>query len=175
MPRRPFACFLVKSEPDAYSIDDLARERRAPWDGVRNYQARNIMRDRMKKGDPVFFYHSNASPPGLVGLARVASAAKPDPTQFDPSSPAYDPRATPDAPRWWLVDLEFVEKFPRFVPLAELRADPALDGMELLRRGSRLSVQEVEDRHALRLLELAGARSRWAKRIRAELAARTNA
>ncbi len=169
---RPFACFLVKSEPSEYSIEDLAREGVAPWDGVRNYQARNVMRDRMRPGDPVFFYHSNAKPPALVGLAKVASPARPDPTQFDPSSKGFDPKATPEAPRWVLVDLAFVEAFDRAVPLSELRADPALDGMELLRRGSRLSVQPVADAHALRLLTLAGARSPWARRIRAALTRR---
>ncbi len=173
MARRPLRCFLVKSEPHVYSIDDLAREGVAEWDGVRNYQARNIMRDEMAPGDPVFFYHSNAKPPGLAGLAKVASEPRPDPTQFDPSSGGYDPRADPNAPRWILVDLAYVETFPRFVPLPELRADPALEGMELLRRGSRLSVQPVCDAHALRLLELAGARSPFARRLRGRLRRRT--
>ena len=152
--------WLMKSEPGAYSIDDLERERRAEWDGIRNYQARNIMRDDMKVGDPVLFYHSNARPPGVVGLARVASEPYPDPTQFDPDSRYFDPKSEPDAPRWILVDVEHVETFPRMVPLPELRADPALAGMMLLQKGSRLSIQPVSAPHFRRILKLAGARTR---------------
>lgn len=148
--------WLVKSEPEVYGIDRLEREGRTMWEGVRNYTARNFMRDSMKVGDLVLFHHSNAEPPSLVGIARVASAAYPDPTQFDPSSHYFDPKATAQEPRWMLVDLEFVARLPRPLSLAELKADPALEGMELLRKGSRLSVQPVSEAHFRRVKELAG-------------------
>lgn len=145
--------WLVKSEPVAYSIDRLEREGRTMWEGVRNYTARNMMRDEMKVGELVLFHHSNADPPALVGIARVASAPYPDPTQFDPASKYFDPKATPEAPRWILVDLEFVERLTRPLPLAELKEDPGLEGMELLRKGSRLSVQPVSEAHFQRVRE----------------------
>jgi predicted RNA-binding protein with PUA-like domain len=145
----------MKSEPDVYSIDDLARDGRTAWTGVRNYQARNFMRDGMRVGDRVFFYHSTAEPPGIAGLAEVCSAPYPDPTQFDPRSPYHEPRATPDKPVWVLVDVQFVAKFRRVIPLDTLRADPGLAGLILLQRGSRLSVQPVDPRHAIRMLDLA--------------------
>ena len=148
--------WLMKSEPDVYSIDDLARDGKTPWTGVRNYQARNFMRDRMRVGDVVFFYHSNAEPPGIAGLGRVAGTAYPDPTQFDRKSDAFEPRATRDAPVWMLVDIAFDRKFARLLPLDALRADPAFDGLLVLKKGQRLSVQPVEPRHAQRILELAG-------------------
>lgn len=135
--------WLVKSEPESYSIDHLRKDGRTAWTGVRNYQARNLMRDRMRPGDPVLFYHSSTEPPGVVGLARVASAAYPDPTALDPKSDYYDEKATAEDPRWFLVDIEFVEKFPRMVTLAEIREDAALAEMPLVNR-SRLSVQPVE-------------------------------
>ncbi|MDQ7006869.1 MAG: EVE domain-containing protein [Acidobacteriota bacterium] len=137
--------WLVKSEPAKYSIDDLAAEagRRACWDGVRNYQARNFMRDGMRLGDQVLFYHSAVQPPGVAGCARVVREAYPDPTQFDPASPAYDPRSRPEDPRWLMVDLELTCRFDRLIPLAELRATPGLEEMLLLRRGQRLSVMPV--------------------------------
>lgn len=140
MPRR---CWLVKSEPESYSIDDLARDRRTPWTGVRNFQARNLMRDRMRPGDEVLFYHSSAEPTGVAGLARVASDAYPDPTQFDRKSEYYDEKATEEEPRWFLVDIEFVAILPRIVTLAEIRETKALAEMPLVNR-SRLSVQPVE-------------------------------
>ena len=136
-------CWLVKSEPESYSIDHLRKDGRTAWTGVRNYQARNLMRDRMRRGDPVLFYHSSTEPPGVTGLARVASDAYPDPTALDPKSDYYDEKATEDDPRWFLVDIEFVEKFPRMVTLSEIREDAALGGMPLVNR-SRLSVQPVE-------------------------------
>lgn len=139
--------WLMKSEPDVYSIDDLARDGSTGWDGVRNYQARNFMRDEMKVGDLVLFYHSNADPPGIAGVARVCREAHPDPTQFDPSSKYHDPKSDPDDPRWLMVDVEFVEKFPHLVSLAELKANPKLEGMYVTRRGMRLSVQPVEPAH----------------------------
>ncbi|MFO7566687.1 MAG: EVE domain-containing protein [Enhygromyxa sp.] len=154
--------WLMKSEPDVFSIDDLARRDREPWDGVRNYQARNFMRDEMAVGDLVLFYHSNATPPGVAGVARVASAAYPDPTAFDPDSKYHDPKSDPDDPRWWLVDVEFVEKFAELVSLDALKAaaNAELDGMLVVRRGQRLSVQPVEKQHFARVLRMAGAKTR---------------
>lgn len=150
--------WLMKSEPDVYSIDDLARERRGRWEGVRNYQARNHLRS-MRVGDLALFYHSSTEPPGVAGLARVCREAYPDPTQFDPQSPYYDAKASPDAPRWSMVDVEFVEKFREFVPLAQLKAERALAGMRVVQRGMRLSVQPVEPAHFRRVLELARAKT----------------
>jgi len=140
-------CWLVKTEPESFSIDALARVGRTMWDGVRNYQARNYMRDGMRVGDEVLVYHSNASPPGVAGIARVASAAYPDPTAFDPNDHHYDPDSKPDDPRWLLVDLEFVEKLPALVTLDGMKEDPALDGMMILRKGNRLSITPVEPAH----------------------------
>lgn len=134
--------WLIKSEPDTYSIDDLARDGTEHWDGIRNYQARNIMRDEMKIGDRVLFHHSNAKPPGIVGVAEVASEPYPDHTQFDPKSNYFDETSDPDDPRWIMVDMKFVEKFPRFLGLPELKTHRALSDMVLLNR-SRLSVQPV--------------------------------
>jgi predicted RNA-binding protein with PUA-like domain len=135
--------WLFKSEPDAYGIDRLERETRTEWSGVRNFQARNNM-VAMKLGDRGFFYHSSTKPPGIVGLCEVIREAYPDFTQFDPASDYYDPTSKPDKPKWLMVDVGFVEKFPRMLTLDELRAMPALTGMTLLKRGSRLSVQPVE-------------------------------
>lgn len=147
-------CWLVKSEPDVYSIDHLARDGKTAWEGVRNYQARNHMRDDMKVGDPVLFYHSNADPPAIVGLARVAGAPYPDPTQFDSKSDYHDPKATREEPRWQLVDLAFVEKFPAPITLDQLRTDPALTGMYVAKKAHRPSVQPVEPWHLLHVAEL---------------------
>jgi len=132
----------MKSEPTECSIDDLVRQRRVPWVGVRNYQARNFMRDAMRVGDGVLFYHSSCPEPGIAGLAEVASVAYPDATQFDPSSPYHDPKALPDAPRWQLVDVKLVRK-TRLLPLAEMRQQPALATMQVLARGNRLSITPV--------------------------------
>jgi len=134
--------WLMKSEPEDYSIDDLQRDGTEHWDGIRNYQARNLMRDQMEVGDSVLFYHSNAKPPGVVGLARIASGAYPDHTQFDPGAKYFDPKSDPDNPRWIMVDVTFVEKLPRLVSLHELKEYPELADMVLLNR-SRLSVQPV--------------------------------
>lgn len=136
--------WLMKSEPDDVSIDDLAAlpGRRVPWYGVRNYQARNFMRDDMAVGDGVLFYHSGCAEPGIAGIARVASAAYPDATQFDPASPYHDPKATPEAPRWVHVDVAFVRK-TRLLGLSELRAHPELENMRVLARGNRLSITPV--------------------------------
>ena len=137
--------WLMKSEPEGdASIDDLAHapRRTLPWIGVRNYQARNFMRDAMQVGDGVLFYHSSCAQPGIAGLARVASTAYPDPTQFDPHSPYFDPKAQPDAPRWVMVDVEYVRHTP-LIPLADLRTHPALAQMRVLAKGNRLSITPV--------------------------------
>ena len=148
------AYWLMKSEPDTYSIDDLKRDGRDMWDGIRNYQARNMMRDDMRIGDKVLFYHSNCAEPAAVGIARVSSKPYPDPTQFDPESKYYDPKSSPDDPRWCLVDVAFVRKLKRPITLAELRDAPGLDGLILTRRGNRLSVMPVSDEHWERILDL---------------------
>ncbi len=148
------AYWLMKSEPDAYSIDDLVRDGRDMWDGIRNYQARNMMRDDMRIGDEVFFYHSNCKQPAVVGIAKVASKPYPDPTQFDPESRYYDPKSDPDDPRWLLVDVEFVRKLDRPVTLKEIKSEPALDGMILTRRGNRLSIMPVSKAHWKKILSL---------------------
>jgi predicted RNA-binding protein with PUA-like domain len=135
--------WLIKSEPDAYSIDDLKRDRKTPWTGVRNYQARNFMRDQMKPGDRAFYYHSNCDEPGIVGIAEVASTAYPDETQFDRKSKYYDPTATREEPRWLHVDFKFVKKIPP-VTLDELRRHKALANMRVLARGNRLSITPVD-------------------------------
>lgn len=133
--------WLMKTEPDVFSIDDfLTRPNHTEgWNGVRNYEARNIMRDGMQVGDLVIIYHSNATPPGAAGVARVASAAYPDPDQFNPDSEYYDPKSTPETPRWVQVDVQFVKKFARLVPLDEIRAEPRFEELAMLRR-NRLSV-----------------------------------
>lgn len=136
--------WLMKSEPSAYSLDDLEREGRTHWDGVRNFKARNLMKS-MAVGDGVLFYHSNQKPPGIAGTARVCRTAYPDHTQFDPDSKYFDPRATRDKPWWYMVDVEFVSRFPSEIPLPLLRTLPEIEGMALLRRGQRLSVQPVTE------------------------------
>jgi len=137
--------WLMKSEPGEFSIDDLAAAPRktAPWFGVRNYQARNYMRDQMRVGDGVFFYHSSCEEPGIAGIAKVASSAHPDSTQFDRKSPYFDPKSSRDAPRWLHVDVKLVRK-TRLIGLAELRRHPELAAMRVLARGNRLSITEVE-------------------------------
>lgn len=148
--------WLVKSEPDAYSFEDLERDGRTMWDGVRNYQARNFMRDDMRVGDPVLFYHSSIAVPAVVGVARVASEAYPDPTQFDQDDAHFDPKATRDAPRWMLVDIEPLRRLPEPVALPRLKEDPGLASLPLIRRGNRLSVMPVEPDHFRRILALGG-------------------
>lgn len=135
--------WLMKSEPETFSIDDLADKCREPWDGVRNYQARNFMRDGMRINDGVLFYHSNCAVPGVVGIARVDSAAYPDPSQFDSRSTYYDADSPKDAPRWWLVDVRFERKLAHVISLEMLRADARLGDFALTRRGNRLSVLPV--------------------------------
>lgn len=147
--------WLMKSEPDAFSIADLARVGVEPWTGVRNYMARNHMR-AMAVGDEVLFYHSNAEPPGVAGLARVARTGVVDETQFDPDSPYYDPKSSRAVPRWDCVEVAYVATFARFVELARLRDDPALADMLVIKRGMRLSVQPVTVAEYRRIVALGG-------------------
>ncbi|HWL92811.1 MAG TPA: EVE domain-containing protein [Phycisphaerae bacterium] len=136
--------WLLKTEADHYSIDDLKRDGRTFWDGVRNYQARNFMRDEMQVGDVVLFWHSNSEPSGVAGIARVCKAAYPDHSAWDKKHKRFDPKSSPESPVWMMVDIEFVEKFDGVVSLAELRVIPALKKMRVLQRGQRLSVMPVE-------------------------------
>lgn len=149
--------WLMKSEPDVFGIEDLKKKGHSPWDGVRNYQARNFMRD-MKVGDLVLFYHSSCQPPGVAGLARVTRESYPDPSSWDKKSAYFDPRSRPDKPLWFMVDVEYVETFPHFVPLDQLKADGSLSGIRVTQRGSRLSVQPVEQKHFGRIQALGRAR-----------------
>lgn len=148
--------WLLKSEPSCYSIDDLKRDGIEMWDGVRNYQARNMMRDEMQKGDVAFFYHSNSDPIGIVGLAEIVSRdAYPDPTQFDPKEDHYDKKATKENPRWYVVDVKFKKKFKEPITLQELKHDPYFNDMALTQKGMRLSVQPVKEKHYTRILSMA--------------------
>jgi predicted RNA-binding protein with PUA-like domain len=140
------AYWLMKSEPDVYGIEHLRRDRLEVWDGVRNYAARNFMRDEMSVGDLAFFYHSNAKPPGVAGVMRIHRTGVVDPTQFDPESRYHDPKSDPDDPRWICVEVEFVEAFDELVPLQDLKDNPDLADMAVVQRGQRLSVQPVTDR-----------------------------
>ena len=137
--------WLMKSEPDVFSFEDLkaCKNQTEPWDGIRNYQARNFMRDEMEVGDQILFYHSNTKPPGVAGLAEVASKPYPDPTAFDRKSKYYDPKSDPEKPRWILVDVKFKSDLKRFVPLDEIREIPACSEMRLIQRGNRLSITPV--------------------------------
>ncbi len=137
--------WLLKSEPDCFSIDDLAREKNKTtcWDGVRNYQARNYIRDDMHKGDKVLFYHSSTNPPGVAGVAKIVKDPYPDFTAFDPKDKHFDPKSRQESPRWFMVDIKLEKKLKRFVSLDELRKIKSLEGMVLLQKGSRLSVQPV--------------------------------
>lgn len=152
--------WLMKSEPDVYSIANLERDGVTGWEGVRNYLARNLMRDGMRDGDLVLFYHSNAKPPGVAGVARVQGAAVPDPSQFDPKSEYCDVDSNPQDPRWMMVRVAFVERFEAVVGLPALRADKKLRGLPLLEKGQRLSVQPVSLPHFKHILAMAGAKTR---------------
>jgi len=136
--------WLIKSEPSVFSIDDLQQDGFSEWDGVRNYQARNYMRDNMKEGDLVLFYHSNGSPSGVAGICRICQKAHPDFTAWDKKSLYYDPKATPSNPIWMMVEVEFVEKFSHFVSLAELKKYSELQGLKILQKRSRLSITPVD-------------------------------
>ncbi len=137
--------WLMKSEPNAFSIDDLQAmpEQTEHWDGVRNYQARNMMRDQMKVGDQVFFYHSNCETPGIVGLMEVVRTGYPDHTAFDPQSRHFDPQSSPDRPRWFMVDVKYLRHTRRVIPLSELKEQELLEKMPLVRKGNRLSIMPV--------------------------------
>jgi len=143
--------WLMKSEPESFSIDQLARAPRKTtcWDGVRNYQARNMLRDEMKRGDLAFFYHSNCEPPGVVGIVEIVREGYPDHTAFDPDDHHFDPKSNPEDPRWFMVDVKLVGKFPRVISLRELKqyAGDKLAGFQLLARGNRLSVMPVSTAH----------------------------
>lgn len=142
--------WLMKSEPDVYSFDDLknAEKRTTMWEGVRNYQARNFMRDEMRKGDIVLFYHSNCKEPGIVGLAEISSTqAYADPTQFDPQSNYHDPKSDPENPRWLVVDVRYRKSLKRPVTLKDIKAHKVLSNMKVAQRGMRLSVQPVDQKH----------------------------
>lgn len=144
----------MKSEPEEFSIADLARVGVEPWTGIRNYQARNFLRDEMRPGDRVLFYHSACAVPGVVGLAEIAGTAYPDPTQFDRRSPYHDPSSDPAAPRWLAIDVRFVRAFAKPVTLQALKHESALAEMLVLRRGNRLSVTPVEPAHYAHILRL---------------------
>lgn len=135
--------WLMKSEPDVFSIDDLARVQVEPWDGIRNYQARNMLRDQMQLGDQVFFYHSNCDVPGIVGIAEICRTAYPDLSALNPESKYFDPKATPENPRWVCVDVKFVRKLPQTISLQRLKTCKALSGWTLIAKGNRLSVMPV--------------------------------
>lgn len=148
--------WLMKSEPDVFGIDDLQQrpEQTEPWDGVRNYQARNFMRDNFSIGDLAFFYHSSTKIPGIVGIMKVVSQPYPDHLAFNPESKYYDPKSNPDNPRWFCVDMQFVEKFSSIITLATLKEQTFLDNFTLLKKGSRLSVMPVTDTEWKDILEL---------------------
>ncbi len=148
--------WIMKSEPDAFSIDDLRNRPKQTehWDGVRNYQARNMLRDEMKKGDQAFFYHSSCKEPGIVGIAEIVRGAYPDFTAFDPENHHYDPKSTPEAPRWYMVDVRFKRRFKRTITLAELKEHEALAKLTLLRKGNRLSIMPVSAKEWNLILDL---------------------
>jgi predicted RNA-binding protein with PUA-like domain len=150
--------WLLKTEPTSFSFDDLwrAKNRRTAWNGVRNHQARNFLRDSMQVGDLVLVYHSSAEPPGVAGMARVASRPRPDPTQFDPTDEHCDPAAQRESPTWYEIDVEALAKAARFVPLEALKSDPRLARMLVVQRGQRLSVQPVQAGEWRAVVEMAG-------------------
>ncbi len=146
--------WLMKTEPDVFSFDDLKKKKTEPWTGVRNYQARNFMRDEMKIGDLIFFYHSSCEVPGIAGIAKVATAPYPDPTQFDKKSEYFDPKATKENPRWFLVDVQFEKELKRYLPLEELKKEKELQEMRLLQKGNRLSILPVTPSEFENILKL---------------------
>lgn len=152
--------WLFKSEPDCFSIDDLMRRRHQTehWDGVRNYQARNMLRDEIKPGDLGFFYHSSCTPPGIAGIIEVVKEGYPDFTAWDIHSDHFDPKSTPENPRWYMVDLKFIEKFPRLITLDEIKHHSALKNMLITRKGNRLSITPVSQGEWQKIVFLAGRR-----------------
>lgn len=157
MTKRKKQYWLMKSEPETFSLSDLEKcdNGREPWDGIRNYQARNFMRDDMQVGDEVLFYHSNCKEPGVVGLAKIASDPYPDPTAFDSKSKYFDEKSDPANPRWILVDVAFVREFPRTVTLAEMREEKPLAEMKILQKGNRLSITPVTEKEYLHIISMA--------------------
>ena len=151
--------WLIKSEPDVFSIEDLERVGREPWTGVRNYQARNFMWREMKPGDLALFYHSNAKPSGIAGIAKVVGSPYPDPTQFDAKSEYFDEKSSRENPRWWLVDFEFVDSFSEIIPLDTLKQDAELCEMMVCQRGTRLSINPVSAKHFKRACKLGGCKT----------------
>ncbi len=150
--------WLMKSEPDVFSILDLKKDGATLWTGVRNYQARNFMMNDMQVGDPVLFYHSSADPSGVAGLAQVSKIAQPDPTQFDKKNEdAFDPKATKDKPIWFCVEVKFVSVFKNFIPLEQLRTEKSLSSMLVLKKGQRLSIQPVTEKEFETVKKLGGA------------------
>ncbi len=148
--------WLMKSEPTVYSIVDLERDGKTAWEGVRNFQARNFMRDEMKPGDMVLFYHSNAEPSGVAGVGRIARAGYPDHSAFDPKSHYFDERSTPEKPLWYMVDVAFVARFANIIALETIRRNKALEGIMVAQKGSRLSVQPLSEAHFKHICNLAG-------------------
>lgn len=144
----------MKSEPDEFSIDDLSKNKTTLWEGVRNYQARNFMMKEMSIGDQVLFYHSNAEPPGVAGLATVCALAEPDTSQFDKKSDYYDPKASKDKPTWHCVRVQFIKKFPRFVELNEIKKNKKLSQMLVIKKGMRLSIQPVKEHEFLEIIKM---------------------
>ncbi|KGY11018.1 hypothetical protein NM22_17825 [Vibrio tubiashii] len=146
------AYWLFKTEPDTFSIDTLRTQKRSCWEGVRNYQARNMMRDQVKLGDLVLIYHSSCKKVGVAGIAKVVKESYPDHFSFDPQSDYYDPKSTPDNPRWFMVDIEFVRKTERLIPLSVMKAMPELENMPLVKRGNRLSIMPVTEQEWVAIL-----------------------
>lgn len=149
--------WLLKSEPECFSIDHLSKrpKQTAPWDGVRNYQVRNMLRDEIKKGDLGFFYHSSCTPPGIVGIVEIVKEGYPDHTAWDIQSDHYDSKSTPDNPRWYMVDVKLVEKFPRMITLDEIKRNPKLESMLINRKGNRLSITPVTEQEWKTIVKLA--------------------
>ena len=152
------AFWLFKTEPHKFSLDDLENSpsQTTTWDGIRNYQARNYLRDAVKLDDRILFYHSSCEVPGVVGVAEVVKEAYPDHTSWDPTSDYYDPKSSPENPRWLMVDVQFRERFPKIVTLQDLKAKPSLSDMLVVKKGQRLSIQPVDEKHFEAVLRLGG-------------------
>lgn len=149
--------WLMKSEPDLFGIDDLKKNKKEPWDGVRNYQARNFMRDDMKKGDQVLFYHSSCSPAGIAGIAEVSKESHPDHTCYDKKNKYYDPKSTKESPRWFMVEVKFKKKFKSLFTLEEIKKTKKLENMLVVKKGNRLSIMPVSEKDFKQVLKLAEA------------------
>lgn len=147
--------WLMKSEPSVYSIDNLKKDKKTLWDSIRNYQARNFMMKDMSLGDEVLFYHSNAEPPGVAGVAKVSKLAQVDPTQFDKKSKYFDAKSTKEKPRWYCVELQYVKKFSNYVPLSDIKENKQLKNMLVVQRGQRLSIQPVKEKDFQQVLKMA--------------------